>query len=276
MIANARMYAVGPRAADNWRRLFLRLIARSGAAVDVVDHPPPAPLEALWQREDLAAVFMCGLPFARRAPQPLPLAVPVPADPLFGGRPEYCSDLVVRADSGLRSLTDTFGGRLALTTRHSQSGYAALLCHLRELPALTGTLQPPYRELLEPQITPLGVLRAVVEGRADVAPLDAYAHALLRREYPQLTTAVRVVGRTALTPMPLLVASHPALGVLGEPLRAANRDSDCLPLMQELLLERFVTPQAADYRRLRSDCEAAERFWRARPLAATMHPAFAF
>jgi hypothetical protein len=46
--------------------------------------------------------------------------------------------------------------------------------------------------------------------------------------------------------------------------------------MEGLLLERFERPDPASYDALRSNFEIASRYWRAHPLAATVHPAFVF
>ena len=70
-IANARMYsatAVGARptgktcCAGCWRAP-----ASTGT---VIDYDAPAPLTALWARDDLGLAMMCGLPFSQRAAAP--------------------------------------------------------------------------------------------------------------------------------------------------------------------------------------------------------------
>jgi ABC-type phosphate/phosphonate transport system substrate-binding protein len=120
-IANARMYAVTPHVRGAWRALFDWLSRRSGVALEYVDHAAPAPLEELWSRPDLAATFMCGLPFASAALKPLIVAAPVPAPERYRGQPVYCTDFVVRADSAYHKLSDTFGARIGWTVSHSQS-----------------------------------------------------------------------------------------------------------------------------------------------------------
>jgi len=158
MIANARMYAVSPEAAGRWRALLTAIVAASGISVDVIEHPAPAPLEDLWRRTDQGAVFMCGLPFSRSVPQPVLMAAPVPSPAEYGGEPRYWSELVVRRDSGYRSVSDTFGGRLALTVPGSQSGCVAALSFF-----MSAEREPPlFAEVIAPTVTPLGALSAVV------------------------------------------------------------------------------------------------------------------
>ena len=109
-------------------------------------------------------------------------------------------------DSKHRSVSDTCGGRLALTTNESQSGYYAALGTLME----RGGREPLYSELVGPTITVPENVKAVAEGRADLASIDSYGFDLLARHSPELTERVRVVATTEKTPIPML-------GCSGEP-----------------------------------------------------------
>ncbi|MGO8917255.1 MAG: phosphate/phosphite/phosphonate ABC transporter substrate-binding protein [Stellaceae bacterium] len=271
MIANARMYAVTPAVGALWRRLLDGIAARAGMDVEVIEHAPPAPIADLWRRPDKAAVFMCGLPYGLADPRPVLVAAPVPSPSAYGDRPIYWSSLVVRADSRFRTVEDTFGERLALTTPDSQSGYAAALRYFAKF-ARTG---PLYREVVAPVITPRGALMAVISGAAEVAPIDSYALDLLARHATELTAQVRVIARTVQTPIPPLVASHGEVAPLAAAFLAAHEDAALRPIMADLLLTRFVRPEAADYDPLPGRLAAARAHWRRRPLAVTMHPAFA-
>ncbi len=270
-IANARMYEVSPAAADAWRDLLNLLIAQAGLAMEVVAHAAPAPLEALWSRSDLGAVFMCGLPFSRAEPPPFLLAAPVPAPAPFGGEPCYWSEWVVREDTEYRTVADTFGGRLALTVPQSQSGCLAALADL----ATAKHALPLFADVVAPTVTPLRALSAVIDGAADIAPIDAYAFCLLQRYRPDLTSKVRRVGRTETTPIPPLVSSLPPSGSLQNAFLGAHRHPPAKPLLERLLLERFVCPQPDAYQPLRRRFEATIRYWRAHALAARIHPVFA-
>ena len=96
-VANARMYAVTPAAEAAWRELLARVAAEAGVAFGYMPYPAPQPLEALWSRPDLGAVFMCGYPIALRMAEVVPLAAPIPDAPWAGGQAVYRSDLIVRA-----------------------------------------------------------------------------------------------------------------------------------------------------------------------------------
>ncbi|HLG49118.1 MAG TPA: PhnD/SsuA/transferrin family substrate-binding protein [Reyranella sp.] len=271
MIANARMYSVTPEVGVLWRRLLAAVLGKTEPSVEIVDHAPPAPIGELWARPDKAAVFMCGLPQSLASPRPALVAAPVPSPAAYRGRAVYWTELVVRADSDFETLAQTFGHRLALTTPESQSGYAAplheLMAHARD--------RPLYREVVAPVFTPMGALRAVIDGQADVAPLDSYAVALMRRHAPDLVAQVRVVASTEPTAIPAFVASASASPAIVEAFLGADRQSDSRTLMEALLLTRFERPEPAGYDALRWRFETVRAFWRSHPLAETVHPTFA-
>jgi ABC-type phosphate/phosphonate transport system substrate-binding protein len=271
VIANARMYAVSPEAAGLWRALLGALIEEAKLPIALIEHPAPEPIAALWARSDKAAVFMCGLPFSRAEPRPALVAAPVPSPVEFSGQAHYWSELVVRADSRFRAIKDTFGQRIAFTSPESQSGYSAALCYFMGV----GDRFPLFSEIIAPQITPLGALTAVLNGSAEVAPIDSYALCLLRRFRPDLISQLRIVGTTAATPIPPLVASQSAgLETLEAAFLEAHRNASIKGFMGQLLLQRFVQPVPATYDVLRRDFAAATRYWSERPLAAVVHPAF--
>jgi ABC-type phosphate/phosphonate transport system substrate-binding protein len=279
MISNARMYTVNARTAELWHALLAAVTTQAVLEVDVIEHAPPAAIEDLWRRRDMAAVFMCGLPYSCAAPKPALIAAPVPSADDFAGRPEYWSELVVRSDSPFENIEATFGARLALTAPNSQSGYAAALQYLMAEvmardPAQFGVKLPLYREVIAPTVNPVGAITAVISGAADVAPIDAYAYRLLQRHRSDLTSKVRGVARTARTPIPPLVASSEAGDALRTAFAQAHRNPKLGPVMAELELAKFANPNPPDYDALRVNFEVAKAFWRRHPLAAIVHPTF--
>ncbi len=184
MIANARMYSVSPQVAGLWRELLSAVIEGAGLPITVLDHAESSPIDELWARPDQAAVFMCGLPYSRSQPRPVLIAAPIPSPADFRGQAQYWSELVVRHDSAFHSIEDIFGTRMAFTVPDSQSGCVAALSYLMT----AGGCYPLFREIIAPQITPLGAVSAVIRGTADVAPIDSYAFCLLQRYRPELTS----------------------------------------------------------------------------------------
>lgn len=205
-IANARMYAVTPEVEAAWAALIARVAADAGLRFAYEAYAAPRPLDALWARDDLGCVFMCGYPIALEMAEIVPIAAPVPDAAWAGGRAVYRSDLIVRADAPYATLADTFGGRTGWTVRHSHSGFNAWRHHL--LGHRHADRAPLYAQVVPDLVTARGVLDAVLAGRIDVGPLDAYWHMLIAAARPDLIAGIRVLASTDTAPMPAFVASR--------------------------------------------------------------------
>jgi ABC-type phosphate/phosphonate transport system substrate-binding protein len=249
LVANARMYSPAAGAAMAWRDFFRWLAGAADVPLEIVEHAPPAPLADLWARRDLGACFMCGWPLAKHAAKVRPLAAPVMNDPHAQGRAIYWTDFVVRFNSDFAKLEDAFGHRIVYTVKTSHSGYNAARHHL--LRFLDRGRRELFSEVVGPAVTPRAAALAVLEGRADVAPLDAYVHALLRRYDPNLALGLRIVDRSAFAPMPALVASTAVepllLGRLTDALIGAAVDHDARQILARLELKSFAPVDIASY-----------------------------
>ena len=248
-IANARMYAVTAEAEAAWRTLLAHVASEAGTALAYLPYPAPQPLEELWRRKDLGAVFMCGFPIALGLAPVVPLAAPVPRAPWAQGRAVYRTDLIVREDAPFRSLEDTFGGRAGWTVAHSHSGFNAFRHHLL---AYRSPARPAlYGEMAGNLVTARRVLDGVREGRIDVGPLDAYWHLLIARHAPALTRGIRVLDSTETAPIPAFVAADGAPPALVGRLRAAFAGAASrpwfAPLAEQLLLEGFAEVTRESY-----------------------------
>jgi ABC-type phosphate/phosphonate transport system substrate-binding protein len=246
-IANARMYAVTPEAEAAWQALIARIADDAAVPLTYTRHPAPAPLEPLWRRTDVGFVQMCGFPLALGLADVEPLVAPVPALPWADGRAVYRTDLIVRADSPWRTMSDAFAGTLGWTVAHSQSGFNALRHHL--LPHWRG--RPLFSAVRGNLVTARAVLDAVRTGEIDLGPLDAYWHALLHRHAPALTEGVRVLESTATAPMPAFVAAA-AMPVeprarLAAAAASAHTRPWFPPLAEALLLARLDPVDRATY-----------------------------
>lgn len=204
-VANARMYSVSPAAADAWRTLLRWVIEQAEVDFEVIEYPAPQPLPALWARDDLGCVFMCGYPLSQRHPPPVVLAAPVPSPAAYGGRPVYWSNLVVRKDGPIRTLDDAFGRRVAFTTPDSQSGYQAVRSLFAPCARQRGV--PLFASTVGPLITPRRVVEAVLSDEADIGPVDSYAFDLLLRHEPAWLAPLEVIATTVRTPIPPLAGS---------------------------------------------------------------------
>jgi ABC-type phosphate/phosphonate transport system substrate-binding protein len=248
-LMNARMYAVTPAVESLWRELLEHVTREAGIGLEYLFYPAPQPLEHLWARPDMGAVFMCGFPISLALANVVPLAAPIPRLGWAHGRACYRTDLIVRTDSPYTSLEDSFSGRLGWTVEHSHSGFNALRHHL--LAHRTPARPVLYREVSGHLITARTVLDQVRDGRIDVGPLDAFWHALIARHAPQLCAGIRVLESTELAPMPAFVASGGVAPEAIERLRgaflAASSRAWFGALAEPLLLSGFAHVEAQTF-----------------------------
>lgn len=259
MILNARMYSATPVAKAGWRAIFDWVLAQAGVPGTHVDHDPPRLLSELWARDDLAAVMMCGLPYALREPKATVLAAPVPSLADYAGRAVYRSCIAVRADAPYAGTADTFGGTAGYTLKDSQSGYFAFR-HL--LITRYGTVQP-YAAVVGGLMSARGIVQALVERRIDIGPLDSYVFDLIRAGDPEFAAQVRIVETTEPTPMPPIVATAPLAPAAVERLRAAFLAVEHEPSLDAaraaVCVARFVVPASASFDVLARRAEIVER-----------------
>jgi ABC-type phosphate/phosphonate transport system substrate-binding protein len=204
---------------------------------------------------------MCGYPLLRSTPTPIVLAAVQPSPTRYGHEAVYWTDLVVRADSALFTVADALGSRLAYTIEDSQSGYQA---PRRFFATFAGAAKGPlFTSLVGPLVTPGNVVQAVLDGTADVGPLDSYAHDLMRRHRPELTVPLRTIATTMRTPIPPMVAAAGTppgtVARLRESLAAVAGATELADVREALLIERFVTVEAMDYRVLQDAAREADR-----------------
>lgn len=165
----------------------------------------------VWQSPDLLLAQTCGLPFRSRLHDKVTL-VATPDYGLPGCPPgHYNSVLVVRADAKGNRPENFAQGTLAYNEALSQSGWAAPSSYFADRGLrFTSLLQTGAHA---------ASARAVAEGRADIAGIDALTWTLLR-EHDTITERLRVIGTTAPTPaLPYITA----WGRDPKPLRAALR-----------------------------------------------------
>jgi len=246
MIACTRMYNVNECVNALWRELLELVAMRADVEFKVIAHAAPAPLDTLWERDDILCAFMCGWPFHQANPPPQIVAAPIPAGGQCEG-PQYCTNMIVRADSPFSRLEDTFGGRIAWTEEGSHSGFNAP----RRLLADYAMGYPLYTASIGPTITPRASLNAVLEGGVDIAPLDSYFHMLLMKHEPETAARIRVLARSLCAPIPVLVAAPTAptqvVACLGAAFEQLAEDADARDLLDALSLAGFTRPDPRNY-----------------------------
>ena len=255
------MYNVSPKAAAAWRALFDRVFADIGVEVEAIEHRHPKPIEALWEEPGLFGAFMCGWPFVRGGSRMQAIAVPVPAPPRYESKPRYCSDFLVREDSGWARVEDAFGHRFGWTVAGSHSGFNAPRAYLS---CFVSAQRPRlFSQSVGPLGSPAAALVALKARTVDMVALDGYWLDLLRHHEPAELHGIRVVGHTPWAPIPLLVA---APGVDGSQVRRLRERLVGLhdapgggALLTNVVLQRFEGPDVTAYAGLENLAADAER-----------------
>ncbi len=161
------------------------------------------PLEDMWRDPALLLSQTCGYPLIKTHAQHVTLlATPCYDAPGCHGA-EYSSAIVVRADEDATRLSDMRGRRCAVNDMSSNSG-------MNVLRAAIAPLARGGRFFAETVVTRAhsASVRAVADGRADVAAIDCVTWAHLQTLRPAETGSLRVLCWSASSPGLPLITSH--------------------------------------------------------------------
>ena len=212
------------------RRLYEFLAEMCGAA-ELVDGGDWRELE----RGGIDLAFVCSPPMIWLGDAVEAIAAPVLTDSRFGGKPLYCSEVIVHRDSRFQSLEDLRGARWAINEPSSWSGYWVTLQRVGSWDFFGEVVEAGFHE---------AALRMVADGKIDGAAIDCHVLGVVRRLDPKLVEHVRVVE--TLGPAP----SQPVVVKAGLDPEVKARIRDRLlelrdPLMNDYGVERFAP--APDY-----------------------------
>jgi len=179
------------------------------------------------------------------------IGLEVLAAPQVGGKAEYQSFIIVRADKGVGSFLELAGKRFAFTDPLSSSGRLYPLALLREMNADPGTFfaSTTYTYSHDNSI------KAVVQGVADGAAVDSLVYDQWVRRNPDLAISLKVIDRSPAMPSPPLVASKRLDPALRESFRNAVLSMHETPegkkILADLGIDRFVPLRMEDYEPVR-------------------------
>lgn len=248
MIASLPMYlrAETKDALDAfWILIADALRQRDIKAPDALDHT--APMIDTWARGDLVLSQICNLPYRSNFHGKVTL-IGAADHGLPGAAPgHYYSNIIARADDPRDNLIDLNGATFALNGVDSHSGWAAAWMLFQPNGVTPGTFlgTGAHRESA----------KAVAEGRADFASIDAQTYALLQRHEPKLTGHLRIIARTPHSPgisyitagitdpAPYRAALNEALGALPAPTRETLMLRAIVPLPTSAYTDLPIPPR---------------------------------
>ena len=201
-----------------------------------------------WRSPDLLFSQTCGHPLVNSVGS----SVQIVATPHYGASgcdgPKYRSFIVVRKDTGPRSIGELRGLRLAVNGRDSWSGYRVwrrILSGGVDVEEMFGeiVITGSHRESI----------RSVREGRADVCAVDCVSYALLGARSPDELASTRILGRSPLQPaLPFITrasTTEDELARIRDGLFAALADPRLAEARAALLLTGASVLTEAQYRR---------------------------
>lgn len=218
------------------------------------------PLEDPAMLEDcLDVAFICGLPFIRHhrfVPNQLEAIVaPVCQNLRYGDRPVYFSDIIVKADSSLKSFEDLAGKTLCYNDPGSNSGYNLLRDRLLK----AGHPSNFFGKVIQSGSHQRSI-RWVVEGLADCSAIDSTVLEQELRDFPKLSNNLRVVESIGPCPMPPVVAAK-RLGwkfIKEIQLALLQPDAELQDAMKRSHIQRYVAMQSEEYDAIASMYDAVQ------------------
>ena len=252
MIAALAMYDFGPAIGANdrfWALVRDDLRAQGIAAPEALTRGDAAYWPA-WESPDLLLSQTCGYPYRARLHDKVTL-LGTPDYGLPGCPPgHYRSVYVVRRDDPRRTLSDFDGAGFAYNEDLSQSGWAGPQIHAASL----GLRLHPVVQSGAHRLS----ARAVAEGRADIAAIDALTLEMMRGFDP-VVAELREIGFTdpptpglpwitakGRDPAPILAALTQAVPRLSPQDRATLRLNGVVPIATDTYLAMPNPPTPAE------------------------------
>jgi ABC-type phosphate/phosphonate transport system substrate-binding protein len=231
-----------------WTAIASELKGRGIAAPDALDRSRAFGAE--WLDPGLVFSQICGWPYATRLRGKVRLvATPIYAVEGCEGS-HYSSVIVAGRGEGAGGLAAFRGRRIAFNSDDSLSGYIALRAAMRQ-----ASIDPAAETWVETGSHRASV-RAVAEGAADVAAIDAVCWALAERFEPEAVSRLHVVGRTPFRPgLPYVTArdrTDAEVALLRSAVAAALASSGTEAARSALRLSGLAVLDEADYARIAS------------------------
>jgi phosphonate transport system substrate-binding protein len=194
----------------------------------------------------------------RRSAAYEPIAAPVLHGERYGGRPVYFSDVIVAADSDVRSFADLRGRSFAYNEPSSHSGYGVVRYKLVTLGETHGFFGSVVRSGAHYRS-----IEMVASGGVDASAIDSQVLALELRDQPRLHERLRVIDSLGPSTIQPVVAARHVPGLVRARVREAllrmGDDPAARSFLDRGLVARFAAADSASYDDVRAMTRAAEQ-----------------
>jgi phosphonate transport system substrate-binding protein len=215
-----------------------------------------------FERGEVDAGFVCGLPYVRLAAGPRPqvaaLAAPVLQGSRFAGRPVYFSDVIVRSDSPHRSFEELRGCSWSYNDVESQSGCGITLYRLATL----GVGASFFSRVVAAGFHQTSI-HLVASGKVDASAVDCQVLAVELRDHPELAPELRIIDTLGPSTIQPVVASTRLPTSLRDEIREAflslGDDATVRGGLDHGCVERFTAVDDSAYDDIRGMLREIER-----------------
>ncbi len=201
--------------------------------------------------------FVCGLPYTQKFEQGKAelLVAPVMADPRYGDKPIYFSDVIVHKDSSIKSFADLKGKIYVYNEKASNSGYNLPRWRLLQVKKELGL---PLGSNFFGRIIFSGAheesIRLVANKTVDASSVDSLVLDYDRKFFPKYTSQVKVIESIGPAGVPPVVISEIALKKdptlkkrLQDVFVEMSADPEGRRILKEALIKRFVVVDDSNY-----------------------------
>jgi phosphonate transport system substrate-binding protein len=251
--------------AESFCRVLSAFIGkRLGVPAEFVGDIPWQERERLLDLGEIHVSWICGLPYVKKSIREGPiklLATPVMSLPRYAGLPIYYSDIVVHAESSLRSFSDLRGAVWAYNEPGSHSGYNLVRYHL----AAQGIRDRYFGRLVESG-SHQDSLQMLLSRTIDATAIDSTVLEMAFASEPWIIETIRTVAVLGPSPAPPWVVHRSVPYEMQEALRQeflsmhTRQEGQCI--LEAAGISRFVRVSDENYDPIREmDRVAATVEW---------------
>jgi len=215
-----------------------------------------------FSENEIDLCFCCSPPYiwlTQLNPSPIELlsVAPVFVDQRNGGKPVYFSDVIVKADSTVKTFDQLRGGSWCYNDPESLSGY---FCTLQKLVTM-GELTTFFSKVVDAG-DHLSSIQKIANGQISASAIDSVVLALAFKKHPELAKQIKSIEFWGPSPIqPIVVAKRLSANLkqaIADALGTMHNDPAYKHQLQEFMVVRFTPIAESDFDQERALLKACE------------------
>jgi phosphonate transport system substrate-binding protein len=231
-----------------YRQLLDYIGAKLGREIEFVQRKTYGEINELLARGQIEMAFICSGPYALGREK---YGIELLATPQVQNSHFYQSYLIVNKNSRFQSLADLGGGVFAFTDPDSNSGKLVPTVWLAQMGEKPETF---FRKIIYTYSHDNAIM-AVAKGLVDGAAVDGLIWEYFNQKNPIFTSETRVIRKSEPYGIPPIVASKSLTlelkALVRQELFAMHQDPEGQKILNELLIDRFISPRDEWYDSIR-------------------------